>query len=95
VFVGWGHDQRSHGREGEAQRDVQDLFDRRFNRRRYHAERTIEGFSSALRDEVDLDSLARGLVAMATATMEPESASLWLRRTGDEPGLVRPSDPLG
>jgi hypothetical protein len=60
-------------------RRVQDLVDRRFNRARYDAARTVERFSGRLRDHVDLDTLASELLAVVDHTVEPASASLWLR----------------
>jgi len=60
-------------------RRVQGLVDRRFNRRRYDAARTVDGFALRLRDQVDLDVLHGELLAVVDQTMQPTQASLWLR----------------
>jgi hypothetical protein len=64
-------------------RRVQALVDRRFNRRRYDAARTVDAFATRLRDQVDLDALHTELLGVVHQTMQPTRATLWLRpRTG-------------
>jgi hypothetical protein len=60
-------------------RRVQDTVDRRFDRSRYDAARTLDAFADQLRDEVDLDALRSNLLGAVRHTMAPTHAGLWLR----------------
>jgi len=73
-----------------ARRQIQNVVDRRFYRRTYDAQRTLETFSATLRQEVDLDSLNAELLAVISRSMQPERASLWLRLM---PGPHRRQEP--
>ena len=63
-------------------RRVQAVVDRRFNRRRYDAARTVEAFAARLREQVDLDALSAELLDVVDQTVDPTKASLWLRPSG-------------
>ena len=64
-------------------RRVQDFIDRRFFRAKYNAEQTLAAFANTARDEVDMERLAGALLGVVEETMQPESVSLWLRKTDD------------
>ncbi|HEX8134482.1 MAG TPA: hypothetical protein VF880_13785, partial [Actinomycetes bacterium] len=68
-----------------ARRRVQQAVDRRFDRRRYDAGRTIQAFSARLRQQVDLDTLTAELVAVVDHTVQPTRSWLWLRPSPDRP----------
>jgi MFS family permease len=69
-----------------ARRRIQDQVDRRFNRRRYDAAKTIQAFSGRLRQEIDLDTLTAALPTVVHTVMEPTNVSLWLRASTERPG---------
>jgi hypothetical protein len=56
------------------------IVDRRFYRRKYDAERTVEAFGESLRSQTDLAQLSDQLVAVVQETMQPSQVSLWLVR---------------
>jgi len=76
-----------------ARRRIQQAVDRRFNRRRYNAAKTIEAFSTHLRDQVDLDTLTVELLAVVNHTVEPTSSSLWLRSQPQRERQTLPHNP--
>jgi fumarate reductase subunit C len=60
-------------------RQVQSFIDRRFYRKKYDAARTLQDFSTKLREKTDLDSLDAELLRVVRETVQPAHVSLWLR----------------
>ncbi|MFL6224721.1 MAG: hypothetical protein ACJ75K_18340 [Actinomycetes bacterium] len=74
-----------------ARRRVQQVVDRRFNRRRHDTAQTIAAFSARLHQQIDLDTLSTELLAVVDQTMQPTRASLWLRPQAHPRPSVGPS----
>jgi hypothetical protein len=64
-------------------RRVQGFIDHYFYRRKYDAQRTVDEFSSRLRDEIDLDAVNRELAAIVSQTMHPTHVSVWVTGSVD------------
>ncbi len=58
---------------------IQSDIDRRFFRKKYDAEKTLQAFALTARDETNLDSLTDELLRVVEETVQPESLSLWLK----------------
>jgi hypothetical protein len=63
-------------------RRVQELVDRRFNRARYDAERTVAAFAGRLRDEIALADVDAAIRAVVAQTVAPTAVGLWMREPG-------------
>ena len=61
-------------------RRVQRIVDRRFNRARYDAEKTIAGFAAQLKDAMDPDAVRVDLLDVVHRALEPTHASVWTSR---------------
>ena len=63
-------------------RRVQSIVDRRFNRSRYDAERTVAAFAAHLRDGVALAPLEADIRGVVSLTLAPTTVGLWIRPHG-------------
>jgi hypothetical protein len=59
-------------------RRVQQAVDRRFNRARYDADKTVAAFAARLKDAVDLDSVRDDLAGVVDQALEPAHVSVWI-----------------
>jgi hypothetical protein len=59
-------------------RRVQRVVDRRFNRARYDADKTVAAFAARLKDAVDLDTVRDDLSGVVHQALEPAHVSLWI-----------------
>ena len=63
-------------------RRVQRWVDRRFNRARYDADRTIAAFAARLQDALDLDAVQDDLAGVVQQALEPAHVSVWISQRG-------------
>jgi hypothetical protein len=59
-------------------RRVQRVVDRRFNRARYDADKTVTAFAARLNDAVDLDTVRDDLSGVVHQALEPAHVSVWI-----------------
>jgi MFS family permease len=59
-------------------RRVQKAVDRRFNRARYDADKTVAAFAAHLKDAVDLDAVQADLAGVVHQALEPAHVSVWI-----------------
>ena len=60
-------------------RRIQSAMDRRFDRSRYNAERTIDTLAGRLRGRADLTDVSRDILMTAVDSVHPASISIWMR----------------
>lgn len=60
-------------------RHLHESMDRRFNRRRFDAERVIEAFALRVGSITDTETLASDLTSTVTKTLSPASLGIWIR----------------
>ncbi len=57
---------------------VQQVVDRRFNRARYDADKTVAAFAARLQEAIDLDSVRDDLATVVRTALEPAHVSVWV-----------------
>ncbi len=58
---------------------IQNAIDKRFYRKKYDAQQVLTKFAETVRDETDLEKLTGELLNVVNETMQPKSASVWLK----------------
>jgi hypothetical protein len=58
---------------------VQRVVDRRFNRARYDADKTVAAFAARLKDAVDVDAVQADLLEVVHRSVQPAHVSVWVK----------------
>jgi HD superfamily phosphohydrolase YqeK len=69
---------------------VQRAVDRRFNRARYDADKTVAAFAARLKDAVDLDAVQADLTGVVHQALEPAHVSVWMSQPAKDPDSLYP-----
>ena len=64
---------------GPLRRRAQAAVDRRFDRARYDASRTVQALTARLRDDVNIDRVESDVLGVVDQTFHPAFAGLWIR----------------
>ena len=68
---------------------VQRLVDRRFNRTRYDADRTVTAFAARLKDAIDHEAVRADLLGVVQRSLEPAHVALWVQASPSSSGARR------
>lgn len=64
---------------------IQAVIDRRFYRRKYDAQKTMESFAARLQTETDMEGLAAGVTSVIQETLQPSHVRVWLVKDSPAP----------
>jgi hypothetical protein len=64
---------------------LQKVIDRRFYRRAYDPEATLDRFAHQVSNELQVEQLCQQILGTVQATLEPSHASLWMQGLSKEP----------
>jgi hypothetical protein len=59
---------------------IQNFIDRRFYRKRYNAEQALARFAAKARSETDIEQLSAEVLKLVKETLQPDQASIWLKK---------------
>lgn len=69
-------------------RRIQGIVDRRFNRARYDTQQEMDSLAERLRTELEIEDLTTELIEVVAKTMQPVTATVWIRGKGEASSWV-------